>query len=443
MKLLKDKRFCKFLFPSLLGAFLFVAPIRQGANLTIPIAVAANGLLDLMGEWSLTVIWGLISLSAVITLLHKTVGIGVLKREPKLDQLFGVKGFWFVVRMAGFLLANMIYFDVGPAFIIGEATGALVIHDLLPILVCVFLLAGLLLALLLNYGLLTSDGTAVSNLIIGIFICIIVALILIGGVKRIGKVTEKLVPLMALLYVILGVGLIVLKMDRVPAVFGAIFSGAFQPAAVTGGVVGSFFVSMQKGVSRGIFSNEAGLGTGSIAHACADTNDPAKQGLYGIFEVFMDTIVVCTLTALVILLGSTSIPYGQTAGAELTISGFTNTYGSWVSIFTAVALCCFAFATVLGWGLYGIRCAEFLFGTGAVRVFALLQAAVVVLGAVLETGTVWLLSEIVNGLMAIPNLITLALLSSEVVALTKEYTESDGKAVSGGTYADFHQRKPL
>ena len=138
---------------------------------------------------------------------------------------------------------------------------------------------------LINYGMLTPESTAGSNLIIGVFICIIVALILIGGVKRIGKVSEKLVPLMALLYVVLGIGLIVMKIDKLPAVFGMIFQGAFNPTAVTGGIVGSFFVSMQKGVSRGIFSNEAGLGTGSIAHACADTRKPVKQGMFGIFEI--------------------------------------------------------------------------------------------------------------------------------------------------------------
>ena len=158
MKVLKDKRFCRFLIPSIIGAFLFVTPISQDGNLTIPIAVAANKLLDMMGAHSITIIWLLISLSAVITIAHKTVGIGMLKRNPKMDNLFGVKGLWFVIRMVGFLFANMIYFGIGPDFIIGDLTGGLVIHDLLPILVCVFLLAGLLLALLLNYGLLDFLG---------------------------------------------------------------------------------------------------------------------------------------------------------------------------------------------------------------------------------------------------------------------------------------------
>ena len=274
---------------------------------------------------------------------------------------------------------------------------------------------------LINYGLLTPDSTAGSNLIIGIFICIIVALILIGGVKRIGKVTEKLVPVMALLYVVLGVGLSALKAPQVPTVFASIFRGAFQPAAVTGGVVGSFFVSMQKGVSRGIFSNEAGLGTGSIAHACADTQEPVKQGLFGIFEVFMDTIVICTMTALVVLLSGVTVPYGQAAGAELTISGFTAVYGNWVSIFTAIAMCCFAFSTIVGWGLYGARCAEFLFGSRILLPFNIAYALVSIVGATVNLGLIWGISDTFNGFMTVPNLIAVFLLTPVVLKLVKEY----------------------
>ena len=274
---------------------------------------------------------------------------------------------------------------------------------------------------LINYGMLSVDSTAGSNLIIGVFICIIVALILIGGVKRIGKVSETLVPIMALLYIVLGIGLIVMRIDQIPAVFVSIFQGAFQPAAVTGGVVGSFFVSMQKGVSRGIFSNEAGLGTGSIAHACADTKDPVQQGLFGIFEVFMDTIVICTMTALIILLSGVEIPYGQAAGAELTIGGFTKVYGNWVSIFTAIALCSFAFSTIVGWGLYGARCAEFLLGSKILLPFNIAYSLVSILGATVNLGLVWGISDTFNGFMTVPNLIAVFLLTPVVLKLTKEH----------------------
>ena len=274
---------------------------------------------------------------------------------------------------------------------------------------------------LINYSLVTADSVRGVNLVIGIFICIIVALILIGGVKRIGRVSEKLVPIMALLYIILGIGLIAMKFDQVPAVFASIFQGAFNPKAVTGGIVGSFFVSMQKGVARGIFSNEAGLGTGSIAHACADTDDPAKQGLYGIFEVFMDTIVICSMTALIILLSGVRVPYGQAAGAELTISGFTTVYGNWVSIFTALAMCCFAFSTIVGWGLYGLRCAEFIFGSKIWLPFNIAYALVAIVGATMDLGIIWNISETFNGFMAVPNLIGVFLLTPVVLKLTKKH----------------------
>ena len=169
MKLFQDKRFYRFLIPSLIGLFLFVTPIYQDGNLTIPIAVAANALLDAIGNYSLTIIWALISLSAILTILNKWLGLGFLKKNPKLDALFNVKGFWFVIRMIGFVFANMIYFDFGPDFIIGELTGAVVINDLIPILVCVFLLAGLLLALLLNYGLLDFFGALLIKLMRPVF----------------------------------------------------------------------------------------------------------------------------------------------------------------------------------------------------------------------------------------------------------------------------------
>ena len=225
---------------------------------------------------------------------------------------------------------------------------------------------------LINYGVIEAGKSGTLNLIIGIVLAALIALILLGGIKRIGRVTEKLVPFMAVVYILLALGVILLNIKNVPGVFASIFEGAFSPASVTGGAVGSFFMSMKKGVSRGIFSNEAGLGTGSIAHACADTQKPVKQGFFGIFEVFVDTIVICTMTALVILCSGVSIGYGEAAGAELTINGFTSTYGNWVSIFTAVAMCCFAFSTILGWGLYGTRCIEFLFGSKVNKPFMVL-----------------------------------------------------------------------
>lgn len=280
---------------------------------------------------------------------------------------------------------------------------------------------------LLNYNVISESAVSTSNLIIGIIIAILIAMILLGGIKRIGHVTEKLVPFMALLYILLGLGVILLNIQNIPAVFVSIFRGAFQPRAVTGGIVLSMFTSLKKGVSRGIFSNEAGLGTGSIAHACADTKKPVKQGMFGIFEVFTDTIVICTLTALVILCSGVAVDYGKAAGAELTILGFTSTYGSWVSIFTAVAMCCFAFSTAVGWGLYGARCIEFLFSEKVIKPFMVIYSLVAILGATANLGLMWSIAETFNGLMAIPNLIALFLLSGTVVKLTKEYFAGEGK----------------
>ena len=272
-----------------------------------------------------------------------------------------------------------------------------------------------------SFNVLPADAVKLVNLIIGVALAIIIALILIGGIKRIGNVTSKLVPFMAIMYIVLALGVIFFHIKSVPAVFASIIEGAFHPASVTGGVVGSFFMSMKKGVSRGIFSNEAGLGTGSIAHACADTKKPVKQGFFGIFEVFVDTIIICTMTALVILCSGVPVNYGEAAGAELTIGGFTAVYGNWVSIFTAVAMCCFAFSTIIGWGLYGTRCIEFLLGSRSNMPFMVLYSLTAIVGATMNLGLMWSIAETFNGLMVIPNLIAVFLLSGVVVKMTKEY----------------------
>lgn len=272
-----------------------------------------------------------------------------------------------------------------------------------------------------SYNLAEAEGLGTINLALGIFIAVCVALVLLGGIRRIGSFTEKLVPFMAVFYIILAVGVVIMNIGRVPGVFASIFGGAFDPRAFTGGVVGSMFTSMRRGVSRGIFSNEAGLGTGSIAHASADTGHPVQQGLFGIFEVFTDTIVICTLTSLVILCSGIDIVFGQAAGADLTIAGFIASYGRWVSIFTAVALICFAFSTTIGWGLYGSRCVEFLFGTRVIRPFMVVYALVSIIGATLDLGLLWDISDTFNGLMVIPNLIAVFLLSGTVFRLTRDY----------------------
>ena len=280
---------------------------------------------------------------------------------------------------------------------------------------------------LLAYGSSLNSILPTVNLVVGVVVAMMVAMVLLGGVKRIGSVTEKLVPFMAMFYIVLALGVVVINYRRFPAVLASIVGGAFDPQAFTGGAIGSIFLSMQKGVSRGIFSNEAGLGTGSIAHACADTRKPVKQGMFGIFEVFADTIVICTLTAMVILCSGTPVNYGTAAGAELTISGFTTTYGGWASIFTAVALCCFAFSTIIGWGLYGSRFLVFLCHSDKVaKPFFVVYSFVSILGATVDLGLLWSIADTFNGLMSIPNLIALLLLSGTVAKLTKEFFAGEG-----------------
>ena len=270
------------------------------------------------------------------------------------------------------------------------------------------------------------------NLLLGCGMAVLVLVLLLGGARGIGKITEMLVPFAATAYLLLGTLILVLRAGAIPAAFGAILQGAFSPNAVTGGVVGSLMVTLRVGVSRGVFTNEAGMGTAGIAHAGANVRHPMEQGLMGIMEVFLDTIVICTMTALVILCSGISVPYGSSAGAELTMESFALVLGDWVRVFITLSLCLFAFATVLGWGLYGARCAQYLFGKKAWKTFAVLQGVTVILGALLNTGTVWLLAEIVNGLMAIPNLIALTVLSPELSRLIIDFQRKPGIA-GGGT----------
>lgn len=282
------------------------------------------------------------------------------------------------------------------------------------------------------------------NLGMGLLLAVPLGLMLLGGAKRISRAAQVLVPFAAGAYLLLGAGVLLLRMREIPAAFAAIFQGAFSPAAITGGVVGSFLPVLRTGVSRGVFTNEAGMGTASIAHACAEVNHPAEQGMMGIMEVFLDTIVICTMTALVILCSGIPIPYGKDAGAALTSQAFCAVYGRWAAVFLTVALCCFAFATVLGWGLYGMRCAGFLFGASSRKCFVVFQIAAIVISAVLETGMIWSLAELVNGLMVIPNLIVLIVLSPKLRELICQYKTYCGKpAAMGGTYENFNQCKPL
>ena len=279
-------------------------------------------------------------------------------------------------------------------------------------------------AIAFNPGAADAGGTIA--LITGIVVALFVGVVVIGGVKRIGQVTEKLVPFMAVIYIICAIIVVITHAGNIGHVFGMIFQGAFNPGAVVGGIAGfTILNAMTKGVARGVFSNEAGLGSAPIAHAATSEREPVKQAIYGIFEVFMDTIVICTLTALVVLCsGAADGQWGvkAAASASTTIAGFSTVFGQkFGSTLLAVALLLFATSTILGWALYGSRCMEYLFGTKALLPYHIAFVIVIVLGATMDLKLVWDISDTLNGLMAFPNLVGLLLLSPVVVKATKDY----------------------
>ena len=260
-----------------------------------------------------------------------------------------------------------------------------------------------------------------SPLTLGLVLMVLVGLAFLKGADSIGKIAEKLIPYAASIYVALCVLFLLFRASLLTSALQSILEGAFSPKAVTGGMIGSAMKAVQTGCSRGIFTHEAGMGTASIAHAGANVSHPVEQGLMGLLEVFLDTFVICTLTALVILCSGVPISYGVDVGANLTTEAFSAVYGCFGKILVSVFLSCFAYATILGWSFYGLRCAQFVFGRKAAPVFFLLQTGAVVFGAIMKTPQVWRIAEILNGLMALPNLLTLMILSPELRTLTISY----------------------
>ena len=263
----------------------------------------------------------------------------------------------------------------------------------------------------------------VLNLIFGLILAGLVALILFGGIKRIGAVAEKLIPAMSILYILFSLTVIFGHAGDIGSAFGKISSSAFNPKAIGGAATGiALRQTVVWGLRRSAFSNEAGLGSAAIAHAAAETKSPVDQGLYGIFEVFADTIVICTLTALTIICSGVEITFGQKVGSELITAAFATIFGQkFASVFVALALMLFAFTTVLGWSLYGSRCAQYLFGLKFAKGYQVAFIIVIVVGAVASLDVVWDIADTFNGLMAIPNFIALFALSGVVAKLTKDY----------------------
>ncbi len=280
--------------------------------------------------------------------------------------------------------------------------------------------------MMLQLGVLSSaapDGSfSPFKLGAGIVLAILVGLVVLGGLKRIGLVTEKLVPFMSVVYILGALGLLVVNYRQIGPAFASIFQGAFQFRSAAGGILGYTIASaMRFGIARGVFSNEAGLGSAPIAHASADTDSPVKQGMWGIFEVCIDTLVICTLTALVILTSGMFTGADGLTGSALTISAYNSHYGVFGTIFITVAITLFAFSTVLGWSLYGVRCFEYLTKGKGLTAYKILFTLCVILASIMKLGFVWDISDTLNGLMAIPNLIALFALSGVVIKLTKTF----------------------
>src|SRR5690554_4928647 len=268
-----------------------------------------------------------------------------------------------------------------------------------------------------------QESFNISPLVTGLVLAVLTALVILGGIKRIGSVTEKLVPGMAAIYILGAVFIIFMNGSHIPEAFGLIFGNAFTGTAAVGGFAGSTLaMAVRFGVARGVFSNEAGLGSGPIAHAASTTDDAVRQGLWGVCEVFMDTIVICTLTALAILvsgLWNTGV-----TGAALTTQAFDEAIlgGGYI---VSIGIMLFAFSTILGWSYYGERCAEYLFGEKAIVPYRIIWIPFVVIGAIGGLEFIWDLADTMNGLMAIPNLVGILLLSGTVLRLTKEFFASE------------------
>ena len=277
-----------------------------------------------------------------------------------------------------------------------------------------------------------ESNFAIPDWATGVVLVVLTGLVLIGGIKRIASVAGALVPFMAVAYILVGTVILLLYAEEVPAAFGLIFTHAFNPAAATGGFAGAaVWLAIRFGVARGVFSNEAGLGSAPIAHAAAQTKGPVSQGLVAMLGTFIDTIIVCSFTALAILVTGawtmTNAAGEALSGAPLTSQAF-NLALPGGGYLLAVALAIFAFTTVLGWSYYCERSLQYLFGVKIIMPFRILWSLATLVGATLSLNFVWLLADTLNALMAVPNLIALALLSPVVAKITKEFFDSRGKS---------------
>ncbi|MGV3125774.1 alanine/glycine:cation symporter family protein [Streptococcus orisratti] len=260
-----------------------------------------------------------------------------------------------------------------------------------------------------------------SPKLVSIVIAIVVAIIIFGGIQSISKVSEKVVPFMAIIYIIATLAVILLNANQIIPAFSQIFAGAFTGTAAIGGFAGAVVKdAIQKGIARGVFSNESGLGSAPIAAAAAKTEEPVEQGLISMTGTFIDTIIICTLTGLSIIVTGKWTVEGL-EGAPLTQAAFSSVFGNPGSFALTFCLVLFAFTTILGWSYYGERCFEFLFGTTHIKLYRTIFVLLVALGGFLKLELIWVIADIVNGLMAIPNLIALLALSPIIIKETRHY----------------------
>lgn len=278
-------------------------------------------------------------------------------------------------------------------------------------------------------------GVSLYNILLGVVVMILTAVITLGGVKRIANVAEKIVPFMVVLYVVGSLVIIGINYDAILPAFKAIFVNAFAPEAFVGGGLGAVIVAMTNGFKRGVFSNEAGLGSSVMVHSNSSIKEPVKQGMWGIFEVFADTMIVCTMTALVVLTtgglegGVFNVKTGEIAAGlsdATLVGGAFNEVFSWGDIgqkFVAIAMFLFAFTTVLGWSHYGSKAWEYLFGAKTTFIFRIIHVCTIIFGAVLTSSLAWDISDTFNGLMMIPNLIGVLFMLPLVVKITKNYID--------------------
>ncbi len=386
---------------------------------------------------------GISSFQAACTALSATVGTGNIAGVAGAVVLGGAGAvFWMwisafagmIVKVAEIVLAleyreaHNNDFVGGPMYYIKKA-----LPNIFSPLAFMFAFLGIF-AVFFS-GNLTQSNAAVSamgnsfslKLTVGVIFAAVTVLVILGGVKRIGLFTEKIVPIMALIYIIMTFGIIGINLKTLPNIFLMIFEGAFSPSAVTGGVVGSAMTAVMTGASRGVFSNEAGLGTSAMAHSASVENGGVKQSLYGVFEVFADTVVICTLTALTILSSGVNIEYGRTASTELVAKSMSCLYGNYSNYMLALMMCLFGISSIIGWGYYGIVCSGFVFGKIGEKLFVLIYPVFCIVGAVCKPDLAWRLSAFFNGIMLCINVFAVLMLSDTVIIKMKEFSNGRKK----------------